>query len=45
VGGLRNSVSVVISMLLALCVLGEKVSVKAVLGGLLIIAGTFVMIL
>lgn len=37
--------SVVISMLLAFIVLGEKVTLKAVIGGALIAAGTFVMIL
>lgn len=37
--------SVVISMLLAFIVLGEKVTLKAVIGGALITAGTFVMIL
>lgn len=37
--------SVVISMVLAFLVLGEKVTVLKVLGGLLITAGTFVLIL
>lgn len=37
--------SVVISMVLAFVVLGETVSVKAVIGGVLITAGTFVLIL
>lgn len=37
--------SVVISMVLAFVVLGEKVTLKAVIGGALITAGTFVMIL
>ena len=37
--------SVVISMVLAFLVLGEKVTALKVLGGLLITAGTFVLIL
>lgn len=37
--------SVVISIVLAFVILHEQVSVKAVIGGLLITAGTFVMIL
>ncbi len=37
--------SVVISMALAFLVLGEPISIKAVLGGLLITAGTVVLIL
>ena len=37
--------SVVISMVLAVFVLGEKVTVLKVIGGLLITAGTFVLIL
>ncbi len=37
--------SVVISMILAFIVLGERVTLKAVIGGALITAGTFVMIL
>jgi len=37
--------SVVISMALAFLILGEAVSVKMILGGLLIAAGTFVLIL
>ena len=37
--------SVVISMVLAFLVLGEKVTVTKVLGGALIAAGTFVLIL
>lgn len=37
--------SVVISMVLAFVILGEKMDVKTVAGGLLITAGTFVLIL
>ena len=37
--------SVVISLVLAFVILHEKVDLKTVLGGLLITAGTFVMIL
>lgn len=37
--------SVVISMILAFVVLGERVTLKAIIGGALITAGTFVMIL
>lgn len=37
--------SVVISMVLAFLILGEAVSVKAVIGGALITLGTFVLIL
>lgn len=37
--------SVVISMVLAFVVLGEAVNVKSIIGGLLITAGTFVLIL
>ena len=37
--------SVVISMLLAFVVLGEAVNTKSIIGGILITAGTFVMIL
>lgn len=37
--------SVVISMILAFAVLGETVNVKSIIGGLLITAGTFVLIL
>lgn len=37
--------SVVISMVLAFVVLGEQVTLKVVIGGLLITAGTFAMIL
>jgi len=37
--------SVVISMALAFVILGEKVNVKALIGGLLITAGTILMIL
>ena len=40
-----DKLSVVISMILAFVVLHETVSLKAVLGGILITAGTFVMIL
>ncbi|GHV34776.1 membrane protein [Clostridia bacterium] len=37
--------SVVISMVLAFCILGEAVTAKTVVGGLLITIGTFVLIL
>ena len=37
--------SVVISMILAFVILGEKVTIKTLIGGLLIAAGTFTMIL
>jgi len=37
--------SVVISMVLAFAILGEKVDVKSIVGGLLITAGTIVLIL
>jgi transporter family protein len=37
--------SVVISMVLAFLILGEAVNVKTIIGGLLITAGTFVLIL
>ncbi|MDR0841486.1 MAG: EamA family transporter [Christensenellaceae bacterium] len=37
--------SVVISMVLAFVILGEKVNIKSIVGGILITAGTFVMIL
>ncbi len=37
--------SVVISLVLAFTILGEAVSAKAIIGGLLITAGTFVLIL
>lgn len=37
--------SVVISMIMAFVILGEKVNIKSVVGGLLIAIGTFVMIL
>jgi transporter family protein len=37
--------SVVISMVLAFFILGEAVGVKTIIGGLLIAAGTFVLIL
>lgn len=40
-----DKLSVVITMILAFTVLGEQVTMKAVLGGVLIAAGTFVMIL
>ena len=40
-----DKLSVVISMILAFVVLHETVSLKTVLGGILITAGTFVMIL
>jgi len=37
--------SVVITMVLAFVILGEKLTIKTILGGLLITAGTFAMIL
>lgn len=37
--------SVVISMIMAFTILGEAVNVKSIIGGLLITAGTFVLIL
>ncbi|MDR1563667.1 MAG: EamA family transporter [Oscillospiraceae bacterium] len=40
-----DKLSVVISMVLAFCILGEAVNVKSIIGGLLITAGTFVLIL
>ncbi len=40
-----DKLSVVISMALAFLILRETVDVKAIVGGLLITAGTFVMIL
>ncbi len=40
-----DKLSVVISMILAFVILGEKADLKTVVGGLLITAGTFVMIL
>lgn len=40
-----DKLSVVISMILAFVVLGEKADLKTIAGGLLITAGTFVMIL
>lgn len=40
-----DKLSVVISMILAFIILGEKADLKTVAGGILITAGTFVMIL
>ena len=40
-----DKLSVVITMVLAFIILGEKADLKTILGGILITAGTFVMIL